>query len=191
VFELPRSARERRTVFLALALSVAALIGVFGVWPFAQRWSAREQLIAAESDRLARLRGLITHQARLADAVRARAGSHDPAQQRLLAGRTPALAASMLQSTLQDFANQSRVTVSRLDVAGAPETADRALPMIPATVSAVGDIYGITELLSRIQNGPLLLEITELTVRPNPALKGELLQMTVALRGAYLGGSAP
>ncbi|MEX2282462.1 MAG: type II secretion system protein GspM [Gemmatimonadota bacterium] len=190
MFELPRSPRERRTVFLALVLSATALIGGFGVWPSAQRWSAREQLIAAESDRLARLRGLITHQSRMADAIRARAGTHDSGQ-RLLAGRTPALAASMLQSTLQDFANQSRVTVSRLDVAGAPETADRALPMIPATVSALGDIYGITELLTRIQNGPLLLEITELTVRPNPALKGELLQMTVALRGAYLGGSAP
>ena len=56
------------------------------------------------------------------------------------------------------------------------------------TVAAVGDIYGITDLLSRIQNGPLLLEITELVVRPNPALKGDLLQVTVTLRGAYLGG---
>jgi hypothetical protein len=42
-------------------------------------------------------------------------------------------------------------------------------------------------MLALIQHGPQLLEIVDLTVRPNPALRGELLQMTVTLRGAYLG----
>jgi hypothetical protein len=59
--------------------------------------------------------------------------------------------------------------------------------MIPATFSAIGDIYGVTEMLSLIQHGPQLLEISELTVRPNPALRGELLQLTVTLRAAHIG----
>ena len=170
---------------LASAIAAVVLIAALVVLPFARRWSAREAVIATESERLARLRGLIANQPQLENALRARAQASGPAQQ-LLSGRTSALAASQLQSTLQDFADQSRVTVSRLDVAGAPATRDSGVPMIPATLSALGDIYGITELLSRIQNGPLLLEITELTVRPNPALRGELLQLTVALRGPHL-----
>ena len=187
MFDLPVSARERRTLLIAALVAFSALIVGFVVLPFARRWSERETLIAAEVDRLARLRGLLANREKMMQAVNARGGTLETGPQRLLSGRTPALAASVLQSTLQDFANRSRVTVSRLDVAGAPERDQGELPMIPATVSAIGDIYGVTELLSHIQQGPLLLEITELTVRPNPALKGELLQMTVTLRGAYVG----
>ncbi|MGH7472097.1 MAG: hypothetical protein ACRENP_29455 [Longimicrobiales bacterium] len=180
-------ARERRTIVTGLAVTAFALTTAYAVLPFLRYWRMREDLIATEVDRLARLRGLVSHEAQLRQVVRARAAALESGPQRLLAGRTPALAASALQSLLQQFADQSQVTVSRLDVAGAPDTSAAALPMIPATLSGVGDIYGITELLSLIQNGALLLEIAALNVRPNPALRGDLLQVTVTLRGAYLG----
>ena len=184
---LALSARERRTIALGVTVFLTALAAVYGVLPFARRWQDREGVIEAQSQRLTRLRGLITGEAQLRQVVRARTASLAAGQQRLLSGRTPALAASSLQALLQSYADQSQVTVSRLDVAGAPETKEGALPMIPATVSAIGDIYGISELLALIQHGPQVLEIAELSVRPNPALRGELLQMTVTLRGAYLG----
>ncbi len=180
------SARERRTLALGFAVSVAALALAYGVVPFARRWHAREDVIAAETDRLGRLRGLVASEDRLRSAVDEGARSLASGRQRLLAGRTAALAASTLQAAIQQYADQSQVTVSRLDVAGAPDTgAD--LPMIPATVAAIGDIHGIVELLGLLQNGPLSLEISELTVRPNPALRGQPLQMTLVLRGAYIG----
>jgi hypothetical protein len=182
------SSRERRTIALAAAVSVAALVLAWGILPFARRWQEREHVIAVQLQQLAQMRGLLNSQSRLNELVFARTSSLDAAgRQRLLSARTPALAASALQSTLQRFADESQVTVSRLDVAGAPDTTG-TVPMIPATLSATGDIYGVTDLLARIQHGTLLLEITELQVRPNPALYGELLQMTVTLRGAYLGG---
>jgi hypothetical protein len=187
VFVRGLSARERRAILLGLAVSLFGLTIAYGVLPFARRWQAREEVIAAELDRLARLRGLVSGEVRLRDAVLARASALESGEQRLLTGRTPALAAAALQALLQDYAERSQVTVSRFDVAGAPETGG-LLPMIPATVSAVGDIYGITEMLSLIQHGPRLLEIAELNVRPNPALRGGLLQMTVTLRAAYVGG---
>lgn len=190
VFGRAISARERRTIIIAAAVSSVALILAYAVLPFARHWEAREEVIATELQRIARLRGLVANEARLRELVLERAAFLESGQQRLLAGRTPALAASALQSLLQDFADQSQMTVSQLDVAGAPEAmngADAALPMIPATVSAIGDIYGVTDMLSLIQHGSLLLEIAELSVRPNPALRGDLLQMTVTLRGAYVG----
>jgi hypothetical protein len=184
------SARERRTITIGLAVSLLALFIVFAVLPYARRLQTREQLIAAESNRLARLRGLISGEARLRDAVSERTGALAAGDQRLLAGRTPALVASTLQALLQDYANQSQVTVSRLDVTG-ESTSSGGVPMMPATVSAIGDIYGISQMLYLIQHGPRLLEIAEFTVRPNPALRGELLQITVTLRGAYVNEAAP
>jgi len=174
-------------MLLGLAVSLLGLTIAYGVLPFARRWREREVVIAMELERLARLRGLVTQEPQLTQALRAAEAALEAGHQRLLSGRTPALAASTLQSLLQSFADQSQVTVSRLDVAGAPDTLDTMLPTIPATVSAIGDIYGITDMLSLVQHGALMLEISELTVRPNPALRGDLLQMTVTLRGPYLG----
>ncbi|MGH7553162.1 MAG: type II secretion system protein GspM, partial [Longimicrobiales bacterium] len=184
------SARERRTIRLGLVVSLLALTLAFGVLPFARHLRAREDMISMETDRLARLRGLVANETKLRELVEMRSASLETGRQRLLSARTPALAASSLQSLLQGFADQSQITVSQLDVAGAPETADEALPMIPANVSAVGDIYGITDMLALIHHGSVVLEVVELTVRPNPALRGDLLQMNATLRGAYLQAEA-
>lgn len=181
------SRRERRTIVAGLIVSATGLAIAYGVLPFARRWTAREDVIAARSEQLARLQGLIAHEAQLSDAVAGQTAAVARGSQRLLSGRTPALAAATLQSVLQGFADQSQLTVSRLDVAGAPDTTAAAVPMIPATVSAIGDIYGVTSMLSFIQHGPQLLEISELDIRPNPALRGELLQFTIKLHAAYVG----
>jgi hypothetical protein len=183
----PISARERRTVALAVVVSVVALIVAYGAMPFVRRWQAREDVIATQTDRLGRLRGLAASEAALRAAVRDRTEALDSGPKRLLTGRTAALAAASLQSTLQRYADESQLMVSRLDVAGAPLVGG-TLPRLPATMSAVGDVYGVVDLLERVQRGPMALEITELTVRPNPALRGDLIQITIALQGAYLGG---
>ena len=185
MFGLRPDARERRTIAIGLAVVLAGLIIAYGVLPFVRQWREREAAIATQSAALARLRGLIEHEAELRAATD-RYETSPAGEQRLLSGRTPALAAASLQSLLQEFANQSKLTVSRLDVAGAPATTDTPLPMIPATVSAIGDIYGIVDMLTLIQHGPHLLEIAELNVRQNSALRGDLLQLTITLRAAYL-----
>lgn len=174
---------------LGAAASFSLLILFFAVLPFARQWQSREDLIAAETDRLARLRGLLSAEPQLRESVERHVLALETRPRRLLSGRTPALAASSLQSLLRDFADQSQITVSRLDVAGAPDTKAGSLPALPATLSAIGDIYGITEMLSRVQFGPRLLEIAELTLRPNPALRGELLQLTIKLRAPFVGDS--
>ncbi len=180
------SARERRTIGTAVGVAAAALVLVYAVLPFGRRWQAREAALAVEVDRLARLRGLIAAQPQLEAAAQARhiAVASGP---RLLQGRSAALAASALQGLLQDIADESGVVVSRLDVAGAPEADPAAAPAIPATVSAIGDIWGVTDMLSLLQHAPHVLEIEELSVRPNPALRGELMQLTVRLRAGWLG----
>jgi hypothetical protein len=183
--------RERRTVLLGAIVSVVAVVVAFGVVPFVERWSAREQAIDAARDQVARLRYVIEHERELRASVERVDQGLAGTGGRLLTGRTPALAASSLQTLIQGYADQSRVTINRLDVAGAPDTISGALPSIPATLSAIGDIYGMTDLLTLIENGPRLLEITELTVVSNSALRGGLLQISMGLRAAYAGGSGP
>jgi hypothetical protein len=179
------SASERRTVAIGATVSAVALGLAFGIVPFARRWSAREDAIAAAREQVGRLEFVAAHEADVREAVgegerRLATGA------RLLTGRTPALAASALQTLIQGYADQSNVTVTRLDVAGAPaDSIAGSLPAIPATLSAIGDIYGVTELLSAIERGARLVEITELTVVSNSALKGGLLQISLALRAPY------
>jgi hypothetical protein len=174
-------------VLIGATVLALALTAVYAVIPFTSRWQAREKVIAAEVERLERLRGLVADEAQLSAAVLEHERALDSGERRLLSGGTAGLAASELQSRLQDFADFSAVTVSGLDVTGEPETSE-GMPMIPATVSAVGDIYGITDLLHLIEQGPLLLEISDVSLSPNPALRGGLLQMRVALRAAYIDG---
>jgi len=179
-------ARERRTVAIGVIVSVVALLMAFGVLPLVRRISAREDTIAASEARLARLRSLTTREREVTQAARERSAQLDGIGTRLLSGRTTALAASSLQALLQDYARAAQMTVSRLDVAGAPDTSTTGDASIPATIALIGDVYGLADLMTLIQNGPRLLEVRELTVTSNSALRGDLLQVTVAVRGPFV-----
>ncbi len=175
------NARERRTVIAGIAVSAMALVIAFAAIPLARRWSEREALIASSVERLGRLSSLVAREnelrAALATRERGAVGGRS-----VVTGRTPALAAAALQSAIQSYALRSRVTVNRLDVAGAADTAGTILPMIPASLSAVGDVYGVSDFLSLIETGKPVVEIREMTIVSNSALRGGLLQLALTLR---------
>ena len=180
--------RERRTITSALAVLATAIVVVYGILPFARRWSAREELIAMRAEQVARLRWLVANTSSLEKAVAARIAQGTGVDRpRLLAGRSPALAASALQTVVQGYADEAGITVRELNVAGAPDSAAAGVASIPATVSAIGDIWSVTDFVSRLQHGSTLIDIRELGVSPNPALRGELLQLSLVLRAPYAG----
>lgn len=181
--------RERRTILVGLVVSVVALVGVRGVLPWARAWRAREELIAVKRERLARLGMLAGQERALAAAARAREAALGARPQRLLVARTPSLAASALQALLQGYADQARVAVGRIDVAADADSARGALAAVPATIVASGDVYGLSELLSLLEHGPTLLEVTSLGVQSVPGARGTtLLQLTVGVRAPYAPG---
>ncbi len=110
--------------------------------------------------------------------------------QRVLTAATGALAATGVQSLLQEYADRSRVTVSRLDVAGGLDsaTADTPVRRLPITLTGTTDIYGVAELLGQLARGPKLLHVEQLTVQANPALRGapDVLQLTLALSAPWV-----
>lgn len=171
--------RERRTIAIGATVSAFALFLAFVIMPYARRWSAREELVASGADRIGRLHRLIEDEAVLRESLRAREGAGSA---RLVSGRTAALAASSLQNTIQNYATRSRVTIDRLDLAGIPDSSATPLPSIPASLSATGDVYGISEFLSLLQYGSPVVEIHQLTLVSNASLRGGLMQLSLSLR---------
>ena len=180
--------RERRTITIAAAVLGVALLIAYGILPYARRWSVREDLIATRAEQVARLEWLAAHEPELRTAAAeriARSGSVE--RPRLLAGRSPALAASALQTLVQGYADEAGITVRELNVAGAPDSSLVSNESIPATVSAIGDIWSVSSFVSHLQHGSTLIDIREIGVSPNPALRGELLQLSLVLRAPYGG----
>ncbi len=180
------SARSRRERVAIIAGALALLVALVAtLLPASDRWREREDAIAARRARLSRIRDLAASETGLRSA--AASVSLDDAP-RALGGRTPALAAAELQTLLQQYAEKSRVTVTRLDVTNTAQTADSAtsVPLIPATLSAIGDIHGVAQLLDEINRGPRVLDVTDLSIVQNAVFKGGLLQFTVSVRGPWI-----
>ncbi len=178
-------ASERRTVFIGLWVSVVALALAFVVLPSWRRVSDRDSQIALKREQVARLRAYVRHRADFDSAATSRELLLASSPTRMLRGRAPALVAAELQRVLQDYARMSRVSVSRLDVAGVADSSEGRLT-IPASVSAVSDIYGLVQLLGYLQHGPQLMDVKELTVQSTSALRGDLLQVSLQVRAPYL-----
>ncbi len=156
----------------------------YGVLPFARRWSARGDAIAAATERVARLRGLLAAAPQL-NAAGADVAMNVPATgAHVLTGRTAALVGAELQRVLQDHARASRLSVSRLDVGS--DSSSSPERGVTASISATTDIYGLADFLTRLQGSSSLLVTEGLTVTPNPVLRGDLLQVAVGVRAPYL-----
>ncbi len=191
--------RERRTLAWGTVTIAAALFATYVALPFADRWRAREAVTAARAAQLARVRGLVAAESRLAAAVREREGRAIEGGRGPLAEATPALAAAALQGALQQAASQAGVQVQRVDVAqdaGAAGAPDAPAADVPATLTALGDVHGLAALLDALQRGPTLLEVTALSAQTTVGARGEsLLQLTVSVRAPWMApavaGGAP
>lgn len=183
------SARDRRTLTWG-AGAVACVLLLALLIPVVKRWGDRESLIAARRGELARLHGVQGAESMLRTAVDARAARAAEYPQRPVAAATAALAAGVLQGVLQRYADDSQLSVSELNVSGEPDSTSVPLAALPATLIALGDVFGIADLLSRVQNGTTLLDVRELTVQINPARRaeggGELLQLTLTVRAPFV-----
>jgi hypothetical protein len=175
-------------------VSVLALALVYGILPFGRHWSAREAAITAKAEQLARLQALIDNEAELGEAVEELEAARESSARRLLVGSTPALAASSLQTLLRSYAEQSRITLDRVDIAR--EFEPDTLGIIPVQASLVvrGDLYGLVDFLFYLQNGEKLLVIDGLSVSA-PLRRGqpgpEIISWTLSLRALYVPEEEP
>jgi hypothetical protein len=182
------SRRERRVVSAGAVVSALALFTVWTVLPFLGRWQAREESIAAQKMRLTQLQSLVRDEPGLRQSLATRRRAHESLGRQLLTGSTPALAASSLQALLQGYADQSQVSLDRVDPVSEPGGAPKdELPSVPVRLSGQGDIYGVTALLNRLQYGEKLLVLDELAVNAGGVAGShpDVLVFSVRLHGLY------
>ncbi len=183
------SARDRRTLGWG-AVAVACVLLMSAAIPVGRQWIDREALIAARRGELARLHGVKGAESMLRTALDTRSARAAEYPQRPVSAGTAALAAGVLQGVLQRYADESQLSVSELNVSGEPDSTAVPLAALPATLIALGDVYGVADLLSRVQNGNTLLDVRELTVQVNPSRRadggGELLQVTLVVRAPFV-----
>ncbi len=181
------SRREKAIVVGGAALSAAALVGVYLVAPLSSRWTEREADIQLRAEQVARLKSLIDQE----DAIRTAAETlHEErmfAGRRLLEGNTAAVAASGLQQLINRYAEESSVSLDRVDVAGDLATEPGELLAIPARLAGRADVYGLVDLLFYLQQGEKLLVIDDLRVSTTRATGPgvNLITWSMNLHGYY------
>jgi len=181
--------RDRRALRWGVVASLL-VVAVAAALPVARRWGERESQIITQREALSRWRGIAAAESLLAAGVEARSMRLMSFVQRPLGAPSTALVSASLQSLLQRYADESQLTVSELNVAGEQDSLATTLPMLPATLVALGDIYAVADLLMRLQGGSAMLDVRALTVQVNPARAstggGELLQVTVQVHAPYV-----
>ena len=183
--------RERRVILVGAAVVGAALVFTYGVLPFVRHWQAREAALAAAGERVAYLQDLTDRTSSLEEEAAALERALSAQGRRVLHARSSTLAASALQTFLQDAADASHLVVLRLEVAAddsARVTADNAPTQLPATLSAYGDIAGIAAMLDVVASGPRALSVERVSMLRNTALAGapDVVQLTLTLRAPVL-----
>jgi hypothetical protein len=163
---------------VAAALLATTLVAL----PALDRWTIREDALAANRERHARLASLVSSEPAIRRALAERRSAYAGSVQLLLAGATPALAGSNLQALLQQYAEESFVQLNRVDVAGAPKAERPGLLSVPVVLQGQGDVYGLVDFLQRIHHGQRLLAIDEISISAGAAYLDEDALLTWSLR---------
>ena len=195
--------RERTVVAIGATIVIVALLAVYVIVPFVRHWTARAELLREVRNNVAELSGLVAAASAFERAATRGEAALAVNPSRIFHARSAPLAASALQSLLQDAANASHLLVTRLDVAqslvtrptqsfGAaapndPAPADSANSFnasLPATLAAYCDIIGLAALLDHLAHAPRVVRVEKLTIQQNSALRGapDMLQVTLTLR---------
>jgi hypothetical protein len=191
------AAREKRVIELGSAIVIVSLFVSYVALPFVRRWGAREDSIATLEARVAYLTEFASRQQALERAANAAEEELSRSTRRVVQARTMTLASNGLQSMLQGAVDASRLVSQRLEVAPEPTDDSTRLALearaagatsLTATLSAYGDISGVTTLLDLFATGARLAEIERLTMIRNSALAGaaDVVQATMVVRAPVL-----
>ena len=192
--------RERRVVIGGAIVSAVALVIMGVIVPIADHWTSRENAYAASRAQWVKLSVLAASSDRLQRALDQQRVALAADENRLVEGTTPALAASTLQSMLQQYAAQSAIQLQRVDAAGEPKTAKPGLLEIPVQLSGTGSLAGLVDFLSKLERGDKLLVVDEVAINAGidngeasimdvGGGQTQALQWTLRVHGLY-GGEA-
>jgi len=179
--------RDRRAVALGLAVVLAALGGVWVVRPYVAALGELRQEIGRERELLAREQALLREAPALdgrlvtLNSALARTGG------RLFPGADELAATAALASYVGDVARRQRVWFQQGETRP-PVGLAGGLVAIEVGVRAAGDLEGILGLLSELEAGPRLVQVTRLGIERTagpigPEPDRETLAIGMVIRG--------
>ena len=186
-----RARRERMVIIGGLVVVGVALLTTYGVLPFARQWRLQSARIEAARARVSYLHDLSSRTTVLERAAESAERRLSTQSRRVVHARSTTLAASAMQGFLQDVADANRVVVTRLEVASDDSTAipdSAGVSYIPATLTAYGDIVGVTGVLRTMASGPRVVLVDRVALQRNAALAGaaDVVQISMRVRAPVL-----
>jgi hypothetical protein len=180
--------RDRR-VLLVGAIAIGLMVAVGRGVPAWRRWNEAARSAAVDlSAQAARSDAVVSGLAESLDTLDARTARLGALKSALLAGETPADAGSNLAVIVAEAARGAAVRLDAVEVRidttmGTMGAKARTLPRIAVEVQATADITGLAAFLRDLEDGPALLAVRRVAVRPqNPeALSSEIEALSVRL----------
>jgi len=181
--------RERRVLVFGAVVTASILVVGRGVpvwrsWTTDTRASARElrqEVVRARAD----VAGAKVSVATLA----ARQATLESVAPAFLEGSSPNAASANLATSLSRMAEGAGVRV--VSISARVDSSQRASVRAVASLTAVGDVRGLTRLLVATERGPLLLSITGLSVAQADVAAGDDRQEALRIEMTVEGLVAP
>jgi hypothetical protein len=162
------SDRDRRALLLGLVIVVPVLLWMLAVRPYRDALAETKALVASERSLLAREEGLLETAGHMPDDLDAAEAKADRAWRRLVGTSDATSAEADVTDYIEGLATKSRVLLEEIRGMG-PLRSDHPPPgvqIIRLSVSGESDLDGITALLRRMEEGTLLLRMSEMTMEP-------------------------
>jgi Type II secretion system (T2SS), protein M subtype b len=176
--------RERLVVSGGAVIATVALLVVYGMLPLWRHFQTRELQIAAARERAGLYAGYTAGTRDLERAADADERWLAASPRRALHTTEAPLAASALQTLLQDAAEGAGMAVTRVEV----EPESDSTSAVRGTLTAVGDIHGLAALLRTLETGARLVQVERFAVQQNSALRGapDVLQLSLSVRAPVI-----
>lgn len=195
--------RQQRVIVGGGGVVVLVLFVVFAGLPFARHWQAREATLRGARARVSYLESLANRTDELSRNATSAEQQLQRLPQRALHARSEPLAASMLQTRLQEAASANGLLVTRLEVtntvtaqpnrlnaqpSGTAPVAKPSIFSVPATIAAYGDIVGVVGFMNWLSSGPQVIQFDRITLQRNSALLGaaDVVQFSFDVRAPVI-----
>lgn len=183
--------RDRRALLIGLAIVTPVAAYRVAVSPWLRHMSELRTTLATERDLLAREQGTITEAQQLPDQMAALAGDLKSVQPRLLPGASTMEASGALSRYVTSLGVENGILIQQAETRATQSVAG-SLQSTSLEVRALGDLEGVARFLHGLENGPRLMHVDALSIRPagvndGDLDRGELLSTSVLVTGYWLG----
>jgi hypothetical protein len=181
--------RDRRALLLGFAIMLGLILAFRGI-PAWQAWRRVARITASEiMTQAARTDALLGGFSLALDTLQARTAQVGAMGPVLLTDETSTGAASNLAAFIGELARQSLVRLEAVEMRVDSSKA-HALPRVTVDLQATTDVAGLSSLLRGLEQGPTMLAVRNLAIRPQnadaPRDQVEVLSIRLTVEGLAL-----